>query len=147
MVNNTVYHFDGSKLGAEIFLKKSEHHKKGALKWRIEVTLYTLYWGFEKIRCKVCLLLYSFLVIKTILKALFSLIPWLLNSSDLPSFDSNSRKRYTVRLLSICQGRSTTSIRGKVFPFDSLVLLLAYLYTYFLSKTLKMAQNYTKTDS
>ena len=31
-VNNTVYHFIGSNLGVEIFLKRREHQKKGALK-------------------------------------------------------------------------------------------------------------------
>ena len=31
MVNNTVYHFVGSNLGVEIFLKKREDQKKGAL--------------------------------------------------------------------------------------------------------------------
>ena len=32
VVNNTVYEFVGSNLGVEIFLKKREHQKKGALK-------------------------------------------------------------------------------------------------------------------
>ena len=41
MLNNTVCQFLGSNLGVEIFLKKKEHQKKGAL--------YTLYWGFKKI--------------------------------------------------------------------------------------------------
>ena len=30
--NNTVYHFAGSNLGAEIFLKMREHHKNDVLK-------------------------------------------------------------------------------------------------------------------
>ena len=47
---NTVYHFVGSTLGVEIFLKKRERHKKDALKQKIEASLYTLYWGLEKIR-------------------------------------------------------------------------------------------------
>ena len=46
MVNNTVYHFDGSNLGVEIFLKKREE-KNGALKQMIGVPLYILYWGWE----------------------------------------------------------------------------------------------------
>ena len=49
MVNNTVYQFLGSSLDVEIFLKKREHQKKGALKQKIEASLYTLYWGFKKI--------------------------------------------------------------------------------------------------
>ena len=40
-----------------------------------------------------------FLVIRRILKALSSVTPKLLNSSDLLSSGSNSRKRYTLRLL------------------------------------------------
>ena len=49
MVSNTVFHFVGSNLGVEMFFKKREHQKKGALKKRIETPLYTLYWGFNKI--------------------------------------------------------------------------------------------------
>ena len=49
MVNNTVYHFAGSNLGVEKFLKKREHQKKGALKEKIETSLCTLYWGFKNI--------------------------------------------------------------------------------------------------
>ena len=30
-------------------MKKREHQKKGALKQKIEASLYTLYWGFKKI--------------------------------------------------------------------------------------------------
>ena len=64
----------------------------------------------------------SALVMKGILKALFSFIPWLLNFSDLPNYGSNSRKRYTLRLLSKCLVRSTLlPIGGKVpQPFDTL---------------------------
>ena len=39
MVNNTVYQFVGSNLGIEIFLKKREHQKKGALKQKSEASL------------------------------------------------------------------------------------------------------------
>ena len=49
VVNNTVYQFLGSNLGVEIFLKKREHQKKGALKQKTESSLYTLYCGFKKI--------------------------------------------------------------------------------------------------
>ena len=48
-LNNTVYHFVGFNLGVEILLKEREHQKKGALKKKIEASLYTLYWGFKKI--------------------------------------------------------------------------------------------------
>ena len=46
--------------------------------------LHTMYWGLKKILCKACLPFTCFLVIKRILKGLFSFIPWLLNFSDLP---------------------------------------------------------------
>ena len=58
-----------------------------------------------------------FLVIKGIVKALFSFIQWLLNFSDLPNHGSNSRKRYTLRLLSKCLVRNTLlPIGGNVPP-------------------------------
>ena len=43
---------------------------------------------------------------------------WFFNSSDLPSYGSNSRKGYTLRLLSMCQENE----RGRaleVFPTGS----------------------------
>ena len=107
VIDNTVYHFVGSNLVVEIFLKKREHQKKGRLEKRTEAPLYTFYWGFKTIPSKAYLLFYCFLVIKRILKALFSFIPWPLNSSDLPSYGSNLRERYTPRLLSMWLGRST----------------------------------------
>ena len=101
--------FVGSNLGVEIFLKKREHQKR--MHWnRIEAPLYISYRGFKKILCKACLLFNCFLVIKGILKALFSFIPLLLNFSDLPRYGSNLSKRYTLRLLSKCLGRSSSSI-------------------------------------
>ena len=56
MVNNTFYHFVGSNLGDEIFLKKMEHQKKYAWKERTEAPMYILYWNFKKIPRKACLL-------------------------------------------------------------------------------------------
>ena len=49
MVNNTVYQFLGSNLWVEIFLKKRERQKKGALKQKMKGSLYTLYQGFKNI--------------------------------------------------------------------------------------------------
>ena len=69
--------------------------------------MYTLYWGLKKILSKACLLFNCFLIIKGILKALFSFIPWLFNFSVLPNYGWNTRKRYTLRLLSKCLVRST----------------------------------------
>ena len=112
VVNNTVYHFVGPDLEVQIFLKKREHHKKGLLKQRTEAPLHTLYWGFKKTPSKACLL-FCFLLIRRILKALFSFILWLLNSSDLRSYDSNSRKRHTLRSLRMCIGKSIPRIGGK----------------------------------
>ena len=95
-----------------------EHQKKGALKQRTVAPLYTLYWGFKKISCKVCLMFYCFLVIKRILKVLFSFNPWLLNSSYLPCYGSNSRKRHTLRLLLMSLGRTPRGNRSPP-PFDT----------------------------
>ena len=46
VVNNIAYQFFGSNLRVDIFLKTKEHQKKGALKQKTEVSLYTMYWGF-----------------------------------------------------------------------------------------------------
>ena len=108
--------FIGSNLGVAIFLKKREHQKRMCLNRRLRHL------------CKAYLLFNCFLVIKRILKALFSFIPWLLSFSDLPSYSSNSRKIYTLRLLSKCLGRSTplsgvnSPFRSSSIPSDRLLL-------------------------
>ena len=114
--------FVGSNLGVEIFLKKREHQKR--MRWSRGLRhLCILCIGvLRKFCAKVYQLFNCFLVIKRILKALSSFIPWLLNFSDLPNYRSNSRKRYTLTLLSKCLVRSTLlPIGGKVpQPFDTL---------------------------
>ena len=47
--NKDVYQFFGSNLWVQIFLNMKEHQKKGALKQKIEASLYTLDRGFKKI--------------------------------------------------------------------------------------------------
>ena len=49
VVKNTVNQFFGSKLWVQTFLKMREYQKKGALKQKVEASLYTLNWGFKKI--------------------------------------------------------------------------------------------------
>ena len=49
MVKNTAYQFVGYNLGVHIFFKKKEHREDGALKQKIEASLYTSYWDFKKI--------------------------------------------------------------------------------------------------
>ena len=83
-----------------------------------------------------------FLLIKKILKTLFSFIPWLLNSPDLPSYGSNSRERHTLSLLSMCLRRSTTSFGSKAPPplppsSPCLIFLDELLYFYVLAKILQ----------
>ena len=121
--------FVGSNLGVEIFLKKREHQKR--MRWNRGLRhLCILCIGVSRkfYICKACLPFNCFLVIKGILKALFSFIPWLLNFSDLPNYGSNSRKRYTLRLLSKCLGRSTLSLLqvnpliSSSIPLDGLLL-------------------------
>ena len=113
--------FVGSNLGVETFLKKREHQKR--MRWNRGLRhLCILCIGVSRtFYAKACLLFNCFLVIKGILKALFSFIPWLLNFSDLPNYGSNSRKRYTLTLLSKCLVRSTLPlIEVKVpQPFDT----------------------------
>ena len=113
--------FVGSNLGVEIFLKKREYLKKMRWGLRVEAHLDTLNWGFKKILCKICLLFNCFLVIKGIIKALISFIPWLLSFSDLPNYGSNSRKRYTLRLLSN-EGPPNPSMPSLI-PLDGLLLV------------------------
>ena len=63
--------------------------------------------GFQENSMQKAVCFLVILVIKGILKALFSFISWLLNFSELPNYGSNSRKRYTLRLLSKCLVRSS----------------------------------------
>ena len=65
--------FVGSDLSVETFLKNMEHQEKMRY---TEDRGTSVYFAFVYFNC--------FLVIKRILKALFSFIPWLLNLSDLP---------------------------------------------------------------
>ena len=108
--------FVGSNVGIEIFMKKREHQKR--VHWNRGLRhLCILCIGASRKFSAKTLLFNCFLVIKGILKALFTFIPWLLNFSDLPNYGSNSRKRYTLRLLSKCLVRSTLlPIGGKVPP-------------------------------
>ena len=114
--------FAGSHLGVEILLKKREHEKW--MRWNralrhlgilcIEISRKFYAKPVWFLFLFIYLFIY-FLVIKGIVKALFSLIPWLLNFSDLPNYGLNSRKRYSLRLLSKCLVRSTLlPIGGKV---------------------------------
>ena len=43
------YRFLGSNQGIEILLNNREHQKIGALKWKTEGSMYTLYWRFSNI--------------------------------------------------------------------------------------------------
>ena len=49
IVKNIVNQFFDSKLWVQIFLKMREYQKKGALKQKIEDSMYTLDWDFKKI--------------------------------------------------------------------------------------------------
>ena len=108
--------FVGSNLGIETFVKKREHQKRMHWSRGLRHLYILLYWGFKKSLRKACLLFNCFLVIKGILKVLFSFIPWLLNFTDWPNYGPNSSKRYTLRLLSKCLGRSTPSLSGVKSP-------------------------------
>ena len=49
MLKSNVNQSFGSNLWVQIFLKMKEYQKKGALKQKIEDSLYTLDWDFKKI--------------------------------------------------------------------------------------------------
>ena len=113
--------FVGSNLGVETFLKKMEHQKRMRYNRGLRHLCILCIEVSRKFYVKPVCFLIVFLVIKGILKALFYFIPWLLNF-----YGSNSRKRYTLRLLSKCLVRSTLLPIGDKFPqpsdtlFDSL---------------------------
>ena len=82
-----------------------------------------------------------------------------MNSSDLPSYSSISRKRYTLRLLSMCLGSSTNPLPPlpvlgvKSSPFDSLFNSLRWdpfslaLHLCFSWDITNWRKIYIKTDS
>ena len=104
VLNNAVCHFIGYNLGVEISLKRRKHQKR--VRWNRELDyLFTFcIWVSRKFHAKLpyrMFLLGFFGNQKNSknLKVLFSFIPWLFNSSDMLSYGSSSRKRYTLRLL------------------------------------------------
>ena len=120
--------FVGFNLGVEIFLEEGTSPKDTWNRGLRHLCILCIGVSRKFYICKACLPFNCFLVIKGILKALFSFIPWLLNFSDLPNYGSNSRKRYTLRLLSKCLGRSTLSLLqvnpliSSSIPLDGLLL-------------------------
>ena len=75
--------FVGSNLGVETFLKKMEHQKRMRYNRGLRHLCILCIEVSRKFYAKPVCFLIVFLVIKGILKALFSFIPWLLNFSDL----------------------------------------------------------------
>ena len=117
VVNNTVYHLFVITWGLR-YLWIRGNIKKGCFEiedWGTSVhVVFEFRENFKKI------LFYCFLPIKRILKALFSFIPWLSKLSGLSSYDFNSKKRYTLRILSMCLGSSTLLFEVKPSTFNSL---------------------------
>ena len=109
MVSNALYHLLVLTWGLRYFWKKRSI-RKGCVeieKWGM--SLYFVMRFQENY-------MQSLSAYEGVLKALFSFILWLLNSSDLPSYGPNSRKRYSLRLLKICLGRSTPRVGSKDTP-------------------------------
>ena len=117
-------------------------------------TSYTLYWGFKKILCEACLPFNSFFGYKKNSKS-FIFFHSLIIQFLWFVYGSNSRKRYTLRLLSKCSMRSTLLPIGVKFPqpFDTLFdflrwgpfsLVLRLCSSKVITKWWKI---YTKTDS
>ena len=100
MVNNIVYHFLVLTWGLRYFWKRGNTRKEC-----VEIedwgTSAYLCWDFKKVLCKACLRFNCFLVIKGILKALFSFISWLLNLSYLPMVQNREKicTKATVKLV------------------------------------------------
>ena len=111
--------FVGSKLGVEEdgFLKKMEHQKRMRYNRGLRYLCILCIEVSGKFYVKPVCFLIVFLVIKGILKALFYFIPWLLNFSDLPNYDSNSRKRlYTKAIVKVSTEERPSPYWGKVPP-------------------------------
>ena len=118
--------FIASNLGVEKFLKNMEHQKRMRNNRGLRhLCIVSIEVSRKFYFCKACMPFNCFLVMKWILKALFSFIPWLLNFSDLPNYGSNSMKRYRLRLLSKCLLRSNLLSIGDKFP--SILLYLLWL--------------------
>ena len=97
------------RLGLRYFLKRG-NIRKGFVEiedWGTSVHFVLGFWENYMQSLFALSLLMSRCLTKRILKALFSFIPRLLNFSDLPSYGLNSRKRYTLKLFSMCLGRNT----------------------------------------
>ena len=109
VVNKTVYHLLVLTWGLRYFWKRG-NIRKGCVEIEDWGTSVYFVWRFQENYMQ------SLSANKGILKALFSFIPWLLNFSDLPNHGSNSRKRYTLMLLSKCLVRSTLLPIGDKVP-------------------------------
>ena len=79
-----VYHFVNADMRVEIFKNVGVDFEIGD----IDASTH-LYWSLKKILCIACLLFYHFFGDN-------------INSFDLPSYSSESRKSYTLSLLSMC---------------------------------------------
>ena len=99
-----VYHFVDPDMRVEIIFRKEETSENGGIDFEIGDTGTSVhwYWRLNKISCRACLIFYYFIGDnKQLLKALLTctFIRSLLNSFDLPSYSSISRKRCTLRLV------------------------------------------------
>ena len=121
MVNNTVYHLLVLTWQLTCFWKKG-NIRKGCVENEDWGTSEYFVWGFKKVLCKACLLFNCLLVIKRIVKALFSFIPWSLNFSDL-LWLKFKEKIYTKAIAIVSSEEHPFPYWGKVPPsqlFDSL---------------------------
>ena len=129
------HHLLDPDLIVEIFFKK-----KGAVEYECAdfemVDLGTsahVCWRFKKVSCRTCLLMYCFLflVTKKVLKALLTciFIAALLNSFDSPSYSSEWRRRYILRLFAVDVSRSAG---GRFFLFFWERLKGSLVGTYFI---------------
>ena len=95
-----VYHFVDPDLRVEIYFEKERSAENGGVNFEIgniDTSAY-LYWRLKKTPWRACLRFFAFLVTKNqLFKALLTstFIPSLLNSFDLPSYSSESKKKYT----------------------------------------------------
>ena len=102
-----LYYFVGPARRIEILFEKDGTPENGGVDFEMGDirTLHTCIGGWRKFHGEpVCFFIAFWGQKEKFLKALLicTFIPWLLNSFDLPSYRSELRKRYTLRLLLMC---------------------------------------------
>ena len=108
--------FVGSNLRIEIFLKKKEHQEKRSVEIEGWGTSVHFVLGFQENSMESLSAFLMFFANKKNSKNSIYFTPWFteflsfIEYHSFPIYKSNSRKRYALKLLPMCLGRSTLSV-------------------------------------